>query len=75
MTSYLKSLGGKIVDETARETILKNIIKILTNRHLNNHIQSWREFFLKLPVNEGYVFNNTLLNLVDKHKREVQVSQ
>jgi len=66
---------GKIVDETARETILKNIIKILTNRHLNNHIQSWREFFLKLPVNEGYVFNNTLLNLVDKHKREVQVSQ
>jgi len=64
---------GKIVDEIARESILSNIIKILTNRHLNYNIQSWRDFFSQLPVNEGYVFNNTLLNLVNKHKRAVQV--
>jgi len=66
---------GKIVDECARETILNNIIKILINRHLNNDIQSWRDFFLKLPVHEDYIFNNTLLNLVNKYKRAIQVSR
>jgi hypothetical protein len=65
---------GKIVDDAARETILNNIIKILANRHLNNDIQSWREFFAKFPVNDDYVFDNTLLKLVNKHKRAVQVS-
>ena len=66
---------GRIVDEATRETILNNIIKILTNRHLNNDIQSWRDFFSKLPFNEAYIFNNTLLNLVNKNKRAIQVSQ
>ena len=65
---------GKIIDDTARESILNNIIKLLTNRHLNNDIENWRDFFRKLPVNEGYVFSNTILNLVNRYKRAVQVS-
>jgi len=65
---------GKICNEKERDIILNNIIKILTNRHLTDDIPGWREFFSKLPVQEDYIFNNTLLNLVNKHKRAVQVS-
>lgn len=65
---------GKIVDDRAREVILNNIVRILTNRHLTRDIPSWQEFFSKLPVNDDYVFRNTLLNFVDEHKRAKQVS-
>lgn len=65
---------GKLVDDRAKESILNLIIKLLTNRHLTSDIPRWREFFSKLPVNDNFVFNNTLKNLVDKHKRPIQVS-
>lgn len=70
-----QELKGKIVDARARDTILNNISKILTSRHLTNDIPSWQVFFSKLPVHEGYVFSNILLNVVSKHKRTIQVSK
>jgi len=66
---------GKLIDDRTRETVLNNIIKLLGNRHLNSDIPSWRDFFSKLPVNEGYVFDNTISNFVNNHKRAMQVGQ
>ena len=65
---------AKICNKKDRETILNNIIKILTNRHLTDDIPSWQAFFSKLPVQDDYIFNNTLLNLINKYKRTIQVS-
>ena len=65
---------GKLVDDRAREGILNNIIRILTNRHLPNDIPIWREFFSKIPINDDYAFKNTLLDFVDTHQRTIQVS-
>jgi len=65
---------GKLVDEKARELILNNIIKLLNKRHLTNSISSWQVFFSNLPVSKDYIFNNTLLILVNSKKRAIQVS-